>query len=115
MSKQRISYCNTKNIKVVQELREKLRKNILIKGAIGAKKPQFRTPKNLVCIKLESSYAAVPIQQKSKLIQFAIKKEVISFREINLVLKEKKDKGASNQTEESNTDECYETVQENRR
>lgn len=105
MSKPRISHCNKENVKVLQALKNRvellkqnpvgLSKNrssgvqnqVFIKNAVAqhrvpAKLSQHHTPKNLLGLKGEASYAAVPARQESLLVQFAIRKEAEDFRKV---------------------------------
>lgn len=94
MSKQRISHCNKENINLLQELKTRVdalklkpieaiqvRKLKVIGSSnrveVTVNKPvvENRTPKQLVCLKFEANYAAIPAREESKLVQFAIRKE----------------------------------------
>lgn len=97
MGKPRSSHCNQNNQHLVEEVR---RKAEIFKKRFQEtseqtvkvqpkKKPverkssevkQFLTPKILIGIKKEASYAATPKAQESKLVQFAIRKEVELFK-----------------------------------
>lgn len=98
MSKTRVSLCNKENKQVVERLKRQV--NILkiklqqTKKVAGQKvketagrgtqsTSQYRIPKSLVGFKREASYAGIPRVQKSKLLQFAIKKEADAFRNIS--------------------------------
>lgn len=60
---------------------------------VKSKEVKFHTPKALVPLKKETSYAAIPRRQKSKLLQFVIKKHVQEFRHISRKASSKKSKG----------------------
>lgn len=100
MSKTRVSLCNKENKQVVERLKRQVNilkiklqqtkkvagqkvKETAGRGTQSTSTSQYRIPKSLVGFKREASYAGIPRVQKSKLLQFAIKKEADAFRNIS--------------------------------
>lgn len=102
MKRPRISHCNKENNQLLQALKDRVEilkqnpidpsksrvrnqvsiKNAVVHHQVSAKLSQHHTPKNLICLKVEASYAAVPARQNSLLVQFAIRKDAEDFRKV---------------------------------
>lgn len=104
MNKSRVSRCTENNIQVLQELKNKVeafqKKPVVIQKKVKAScgkaekahkqiETVSRTPKSLVPLRTEANYAAIPIREKSELIEFAIRKGAEEFRYISSQAKQR--------------------------
>lgn len=123
MSKQRKSFCKEENAELLEALRDRVEnfKQKPVKQKVvkqqsdrsSVKSSHLRTPKKLVCLKLEAKYASVPAREKSELLEFVIRKEVENFKKVPQSSRKKTKiaavnwyHGPINQGKENNTNKC---------
>lgn len=122
MGKSRSSHCNQENRELVEEIQRKTEvfkkkfqqsnepkikvepKKKPVKPKSSEVKP-FRTPKILIGLKKEASYAVIPKAQESKLVQFAIRKEVELFKNIP-----RKQDGSTKEGKRGESNQHYQTL-----